>query len=112
MVLLNYQILANTLGDSMNELEFQVIEAKINSCFNKQKLRKYQTNYSVSSYTRILAQNPKVMPSLYSNNLTLEEIAYYDKLYSAANKRLRTLFGNQPKSPFSANTKPPNRRKP
>ena len=89
----------------MDEFQFEIIKAHINSLTNINELKKQQQLYYLTHadklYNAFLPEEDKV---------TETEIAYYDELYKLATKRLQWLTKSLPKSPFAANTKPPNRR--
>ena len=90
----------------MDEFQFEIIKAHINSLTSISELTKQQQLYYLSdSSKRLIHKLPYVL-----TQVTDAEIPYYDELYKLATERLQRLIIRLPKSPFLANTKPPNRR--
>ena len=90
----------------MDEFQFEIIKAHINSLTSINELKKQQQLYHLSdSDKRLIHHMPYIL-----THLTNADITYYDKLYELTTERLFELTKSLPKSPFTANTKPPNRR--
>lgn len=100
----------------MDEFQFNIIKAQILSCKNYGELLKFRDTYFVPDRIRKVLLNPLTSRQSHyiwintSTNHTPESIKFYDALYDLAIKRIQVLFRHKPKSPFPANTKPPNRR--